>query len=522
MTQGRPIDYELALLELELATSAEMNNSRWQVAFEQARDGWRLARAQQLLRLVKSRAVDVQTHSAIRYLEGTLLVRLGDWPAAKDAFERALVLKRSTGDREGEMVVLNALANLLRRLEQPLEEGIRLLEQALTIAGERHDAQAEATLHNSFGLARYAQGRLDQAEEHYRQALAFFEAQRPAQAATILHNLGSLFWTQGKLAEAETAFTTALQLQTAWQDSHGQAETLNSLGLIHEARGEWAVAAQTYEQSLSLLQQSGDLYGQVQVLTNLGNVGWLQGDYAQTLTQHEQALALAEDLGDVKLQGQVLTGLGDTYRMLNRPDEAEQAFRAALAHKQAAGDQRSLKHTYLNLGSFYHTRHQFDQAAQAYHQALRLAQQQQDTRIEAFTWLNLGKLAALQGNGQEANAHLAAADRIALQAGYWDCLADACRVRGDLEMLQPEPDALRLVQLYAEACVHAANFNQRKLEEIVDYLVALWTAHAEDGYADQALWFCESIIALWQEVGHAAQHPSLVRAFEDLKARLGQ
>ena len=520
MTQRGLIDYELSLLELELSTSAEVNQSRWQVAFEQARDDWRLDRAQQLLRLVKGQRVDQGTQSVIRYLEGTLLVRLGDWPAAKDAFGRALVLKRATGDRAGEMVVLNALANLLRRLEGPLPEVMKLLEQALTIAAERQDALAAATLHNSIGLARYAQGELAQAEAHYRQALTFFEPQHPEQAATVLHNLGSLFWTQGKLAEAESAFTQALQLQTTGQESHGQAETLNSLGLLYEARGEWAVAAQTYAQSLKLLQQWGDLYGQVQVLTNLGNVCWLQGNYDQALTHHEQALALTEDLGDVKLQGQVLTGLGDTYRMLNRAKEAEHAFLTALAHKQAAGEQRSLKHTYLNLGSFYHTRNDFAQATQAYQQALTLAQQQHDTRIEAFTLLNLGKLAALQGQVQAANAYLDAADQIALQAEYWDCLADGCRVRGDLQMLQPEPDALRLLQLYTEACLHAANFNQKLLDEMVGYLVTLWTAHAEDGYADQAIWFCDSVIALWREVGHAEQYPSLVNAFAVLKARL--
>lgn len=431
MTQSRPIDYELSLLELELATG-EVNHSRWQVAFEQARDDWRLDRAQQLLRLVKGQNIDQQAQSVIRYLEGTLLARLGDWPAAKGAFGRALALKRATGDREGEMAVLNALANLLRRLEEPLTEVMKLLEQALTIASERHDALDIATLHNSIGLVRYAQGELAQAEEHYRQALTFFETQHPEQAATLLHNLGSLFWTQGKLADAESAFTKALQLQTTGQESHGQAETLNSLGLLYEARGEWAVAAQTYAQSLKLLQQWGDLYGQVQVLTNLGNVCWLLGDYGQALTHHEEALAMAEELGDVKLQGQVLTGLGDTYRMLNRAEEAEQAFLTALAHKQATGEQRSLKHTYLNLGSFYHTRNDFAQAAHAYQQALALAQQQHDTRIEAFTLLNLGKLAALQGQMQAANTHLDAADQIAMKAEYWDCLADACRVRADL------------------------------------------------------------------------------------------
>lgn len=78
MTQSRPIDYELSLLELELSTGASVNQSRWQVVFEQARDGWRLERAQQLLRLVKGQRVDQQAQSVIRYLEGTLLVRLGD------------------------------------------------------------------------------------------------------------------------------------------------------------------------------------------------------------------------------------------------------------------------------------------------------------------------------------------------------------------------------------------------------------------------------------------------------------
>lgn len=68
-----PIDCGLEYLETGLASGQQGAGDRWQAAFEAARDGWDLVRAQQLLLLVKRLSLDVRRQSVVRYLEGTLL-----------------------------------------------------------------------------------------------------------------------------------------------------------------------------------------------------------------------------------------------------------------------------------------------------------------------------------------------------------------------------------------------------------------------------------------------------------------
>ena len=518
--ESNEADYEIELIATGLAAQAPGALTRWQEAFVAARDRWQLDRATVLLRLLKGRALDVRGQGLARYLEGTLLVKQGDWPAAAAAYQRSLALHRTSGSISGQVTALNGLANVLRRLDRPLDEVASLYQQALALAGELPDAATRTGILNGLGLTLYGQGQLDAADGHFSEALAIARTlgDRETEAA-VLHNLGSVAWTRGQLAQAAEHFSAAAAIQETLGDAHGLAETINSLGLVAEARGEWAAAAEHYERSLAAFQASGDLYGQVQALTNLGNVAWLLGRHQQGRDYHEEALALARDLGDAHLEGQVLTSLGDAYSALGLYREAEAAFLDAVARKEAAGDRRSLKHTWFNLAGFYLTRRRHAEAGDAYRKALALAHEQEDTRIAAFTWLGLARLAALREEWTQAGTHLDTAWAIAERAEYADCQAGICQLRGDLARLAAQPDSELVLRHYAEACAYAASFNEQTLAQVLDYLVAVWSAHAEDGYADQTIWFCDSLSAIWDALGYAEAAPELPAAFAQLRAR---
>ncbi len=76
-----------------------------------------------------------------------------------------------------------------------------------------------------------------------------------------------------------------------------------------------------------------------------------------------------------------------------------------------------------------------------------------------------------------------------------------------------------MLRHYAEACAYAASFNERTLAQVLDYLTTVWSAHAEDGHADETIWFCDSMIAIWEELGYAEPVPALPAAFDQLRAR---
>ncbi|MFZ2615050.1 MAG: tetratricopeptide repeat protein [Anaerolineae bacterium] len=513
-------DYEIEMIATGLSAQAPGALARWQATFLAACDGWQLDRAAILLRMLKGRSLDENAQGVVRYSEGTLLVKRGDWAGATAAYQRSLALHRAAGSVRGQVAALNGLANVLRRLDRPLAEVADLYHEALALAEELPGAPTRAGILNGLGLALYGQGQLAAADERFSEALDIARAagDRETEAA-LLHNRGSVAWTRGQLTAAAELYAAAAAIQEALGDRHGLAETINSLGLVAEARGEWTTAAGHYERSLAAFQVTGNLYGQVQALTNLGNVAWLLGNHQQGRDYHEEALALARDLGDAHLEGQVLTSLGDAYRTLGLHGEAEATYMAALARKQTAGDRRSLKHTWLNLAGLYLTLRRQTKAEGAYREALALAQEQGDARIEAFTWLGLARLAALREEWEEASTHLDAAWVIAESAEYPDCQTWICQLRGDLERLTAQPNSELVLRHYAEACAYAASFNARTLVQVLDYLVAVWSAHAEDGHPDETIWFCDSMIAIWEELGYAEPAPELPVAFGQLRAR---
>jgi hypothetical protein len=132
----------------------------------------------------------------------------------------------------------------------------------------------------------------------------------------------------------------------------------------------------------------------------------------------------------------------------------------------------------------------------------------------------MGLIALAQENLDLASTRLKDAERIALGGDYRDCLAWVYRAIGDLEMMRPAPESGRVLQCYVEACAYAADFNQVLLDDILDHLVTIWTAYAEDGRIEEALWFCDSAIALWQESGLAEGRHEVVEAFQTLKQQL--
>lgn len=326
-------------------------------------------------------------------------------------------------------------------------------------------------------------------------------------------------WTQGRLGEAEESFSSALAIYEELNQRHALAETLNSLGLVQEATGHWDEAAAMYREALSLLQGDGDDYGQAQLLANLGNVLTLQRDYANALTCFESGLAIARALADARLEGQLLTGLAELFMAQGRLEEARETFRQSIQRKEAGGDLRSLKHTWLSLGALYHRLRQPAEATAAYQQALAAARAQGDRRIETHVLINLAKLALIESKHEEVARLLDAARPIAEENRYAEALSDISQLRGDLELLRPDPDYHALLRHYIGALAYAEAFNIPTLHEMVAYLADLIRALAADGQPQSMIQMAADIGQLAAETGLSS---TVVETFQALAREIEQ
>ena len=118
------------------------------------------------------------------------------------------------------------------------EEADRRYQQALDLLQRAADQRTEAMLRNNFGLIRQATGDVGQAEQLFRQAMALNQAAgHPAAEASNHVNLGILAEERREYEVAEREFERALELDKTAERRAEIAADLLRLGRVAERRG---------------------------------------------------------------------------------------------------------------------------------------------------------------------------------------------------------------------------------------------------------------------------------------------
>lgn len=161
--------------------------------------------------------------------------------------------------------------------------------------------------HYNLGLIASHRGRLDQAIDHYRSAIAFDPS-----FSRAYNNLGHLLNQQGAYLEASTALSTGVTLDPANPIPHcNLATSLSGLGRFEEA-------AIHFRQAVELSPDDP------KIMTDLATTLANAGNFQRSLAWFRNAIDTDPHLSPAH------TGLGKIYLHLQRPAEAEAAFKNAL------------------------------------------------------------------------------------------------------------------------------------------------------------------------------------------------
>src|SRR6266511_2281634 len=175
-----------------------------------------------------------------------------------------------------------------------LEEAVRAYEQALDIFRSAGDRVGGARALSNSGIVYRELGRLEEAGRAYEQALDIFRsAGDQVGEARALSNSGIVYQELRRLEEAVRAYEQALDIFRSAGDRVGEARALSNSGIVYRELGRLEEAVRAYEQALDIFRPIDDQGSEVTALWDLGKA--YQGLRRPVLAQRafRQAVAIS-------------------------------------------------------------------------------------------------------------------------------------------------------------------------------------------------------------------------------------
>nr|POE72161.1 vegetative incompatibility protein het-e-1 [Quercus suber] len=296
-----------------------------------------------------------------------------------------------------------------RRLLQHAERCSSLLSGMDTA-----QAGLEESLHN-LGVIYYFQGKMKKAEKMCLLALSIKEEVLGPKHASTLHTvsgLGILYYTYGKAKESEEMYLRALSgREEVLGPKHVLTlETVNNLGALYFTQGKMKEANRMYLRALSgegaILDPKHTLT--FDALNNLGNLYYTQGKMKEAEDMYVRALS-----GKEKVWGQkhtstldIVNNLGNLYYAQGKLQDAEEMYFRALSKKEETWGPKHIwtLDTVNNLGALYYAQGKAKEAEEMYLRALSGREEALGLkhRLTLDTVNNLGVLYFTQDRAKEA------------------------------------------------------------------------------------------------------------------------
>lgn len=265
------------------------------------------------------------------HFQGLALFYMGRTEDAIDHYQEALCLRQQTGNRLGEVITTQALAQAYHVLDE-VQRALDCHERALFLLDQEEDDQwLRALSVHDLGVLYLALGEMDQARDYLEDARhAWKELNDRRRQAASLSQLGRLYAQLGDLETALSHHRHALTLRRETGDQRGVASSLSKLGLVYQWRGELAQAHNHYQQALAILRHLGRPWSEAVALRNLASLNEELDQPEKAADLYRQSLIRFRQVGDLTGWAESLVGIARSERMRGKLKAALDASQDAL------------------------------------------------------------------------------------------------------------------------------------------------------------------------------------------------
>ncbi len=278
------------------------------------------------------------------------------------------------------------------------------IEAAETLAKQtraRDDRIRAADLALFLGRVHRRTGNMREAEEAFLNDLRFRRSVRPRDLkgeAIVLHQLGQLARTRGRMREAQRWCEQGLKLAITIGSRHTEGLLRAQLGRIARARGQLAIAEAGFLDALQIFKEVGDRLETGVALGYLGRIARTRGQLVQAELYFKQSLDYAEDSHDQRGVGTIITQQARIARTRGDLAEAQALFERGLNITLQVGDQQTegVNRNYLGRLALSEGK---DAVAERYFvESQTIAKRIEDLQTEAVAIGYLGRVAKKRGD----------------------------------------------------------------------------------------------------------------------------
>lgn len=283
-------------------------------------------------------APDQRTYARAQVAIGELLMRRGNFQAARETVEQSRDLYRAIGDRQGVGEATQYLG-LIAWSQGDLAGAVADLQAALATLPHSEDGPRAIQLINNIGLIYWAQDDLRRAIDCFERAMRGALDQGNRRVAGIaVGNLGNVYAVRGDYGKALDCYTQKLQAARAVGDRLEIGISLANLGTIYEYQGEFSRASACYARGMALALDLGDTLGVGLALWSLGGAALGAGQFAAADAALERAAALLTAIAAEGDLGGCLCTRADLELRRKQPHAALMHLQRALPLLAAGGD----------------------------------------------------------------------------------------------------------------------------------------------------------------------------------------
>ncbi|MBP7593247.1 MAG: tetratricopeptide repeat protein [Chloroflexi bacterium] len=453
----------------------------------------------------------------------------GQYPAARQAFEQALLLFEELGDQSGTAVTLGNLG-YVSQVQSRYDDARDYLQRALAMAQAIDDRQSIVKHTLGLGWVALQRGDMDAAQRQQQAALELAaDIGYLRGVLTAQRHMADACLYQNRLDDAETGYRRLLHRAQQAQLTDLAAHATGNLGIVYARRGSYDAAIAQYEAAIAHCRELDDPVNLRKHLGNLGSTFRRLGRLDEAEQCFQDALRTERIVGLRHGEANTLVNLGALSRQHGELDTAVAYFEQALALHTALNHPDGIAKSEGFLGMIYQQKGEFAAAAASYEAALARSEQIGD-RLTAAVWRhNLSETALAAGDPAAAEAYVVAALATFRQLQSKSYIASTLVTRGRILHAQGQWAAARLA--LDEAITLATAVGEEKLLFKARVLQARCVAAQGDGETAVAqlnallpdaatpAQEADALYALWETGGDAAHAAAVLALYRTLLAQ---